>query len=214
MYKIIGADGKEYGPVSAEMLRQWITEGRANAQTRIRPEGATDWKNLSEYPEFAADLAAPAPAPTASPYAPPLGTMRTAGGPVASPGEAMDRVNGPALGLIAVAVIGFIGQVLGVIWQIGFAASFAQQQQQMQMPWGSMMTPTVAIISALIGIAVSGVILFGALKMKKLENHGLALTSSILAMLPCVSPCCLIGLPVGIWAVVVLTKPEVKNAFR
>ncbi len=38
MYKIIGADGKEYGPVTSEQVRQWITEGRANAQTKVQPE--------------------------------------------------------------------------------------------------------------------------------------------------------------------------------
>ena len=52
MYKIIGADGKEYGPVTAEQLRQWIQEGRANAQTRAQAEGSADWKSLAEFPEF------------------------------------------------------------------------------------------------------------------------------------------------------------------
>ena len=57
-------------------------------------------------------------------------------------------------------------------------------------------------------------ILFGALKMKKLESYGLAMAASIIAMIPCFSPCCLLGLPIGIWAVVVLSKPEVKSAFH
>jgi hypothetical protein len=61
---------------------------------------------------------------------------------------------------------------------------------------------------------VSGLILFGGLKMQKLENYGLAMAASIVAMIPCISPCCLVGLPIGIWAVVVLSKPEVKNAFH
>ena len=61
MYKIIGADGKEYGPISAEQLRQWIAEGRANGQTRVLLEGTADWKTLAEIPEFAAILSAPAP---------------------------------------------------------------------------------------------------------------------------------------------------------
>lgn len=52
MYKIIGADGREYGPVSAEQLRQWIAQGRANAQTRALAEGATEWKFLGTLPEF------------------------------------------------------------------------------------------------------------------------------------------------------------------
>lgn len=53
MYKIIGADQREYGPVSAEQVRQWIAEGRAAGQSLIRPEGAAEWKPLSEFAEFA-----------------------------------------------------------------------------------------------------------------------------------------------------------------
>jgi len=53
MYKIIGADGREYGPVTAEQLREWIAEGRANGQTKAMAEGAAHWKPLIEYPEFA-----------------------------------------------------------------------------------------------------------------------------------------------------------------
>jgi hypothetical protein len=58
MYKIIGADQREYGPVGAEPLRQWIGEGRANAQTLVRAEGSNDWKPLSAFPEFAEALGA------------------------------------------------------------------------------------------------------------------------------------------------------------
>lgn len=52
MYKILGGDGREYGPVSADVLRQWIAEGRANAQTRVLPEGESEWKLLGGLPEF------------------------------------------------------------------------------------------------------------------------------------------------------------------
>ena len=63
MYRIIGADGKEYGPVSADLIRQWIAQSRANANTKIRSETSAEWKLLSQMPEFAADLAAPTAAP-------------------------------------------------------------------------------------------------------------------------------------------------------
>ena len=66
MYKIIGADQKEYGPVSADQLRQWIAEGRAGAASLIRPEGATEWQPLSAFPEFADALATAAPPGSAS----------------------------------------------------------------------------------------------------------------------------------------------------
>lgn len=52
MFKIIGTDQKEYGPISVEQLKQWITEGRANANTLIQPMGSTEWKPLSSFPEF------------------------------------------------------------------------------------------------------------------------------------------------------------------
>ena len=76
MYRIIGKDGQQYGPVTAEQLRGWIAENRANAQTLAQPDGAQDWKPLAAFPEFAADLRPPpasaATPPTISlpPYAP------------------------------------------------------------------------------------------------------------------------------------------------
>ena len=74
MYKIIGADGKEYGPVSAELVRQWLSEGRVNAQTRVLPEGAAEWKTVGELPEFAAQSTPDVP-PTLAPLPPSGGTQ-------------------------------------------------------------------------------------------------------------------------------------------
>lgn len=59
MFKIIGGDGRPYGPVSADQIRQWIAEGRANAQTLAQAEGNVEWKPLGLYPEFAASAAPP-----------------------------------------------------------------------------------------------------------------------------------------------------------
>jgi hypothetical protein len=74
MYRIIGADGREYGPISRETLLQWIAEGRANAQTRVRFEGATDWQLLGVLPEFAeifgASAAKPPPIRPVAPIGP------------------------------------------------------------------------------------------------------------------------------------------------
>src|SRR5205085_8213152 len=58
MYKIIGGDQKEYGPVSADELRRWIAEGRINSQTSARAEGTAEWKPFSAFPEFAEALRA------------------------------------------------------------------------------------------------------------------------------------------------------------
>lgn len=67
MYKMIGADGREYGPISQEQLRQWVAEGRANAQTKLLPEGSTEWKPLGTLPEFQSRFSPPPIAPPATP---------------------------------------------------------------------------------------------------------------------------------------------------
>ncbi len=57
-YKIIGADQKEYGPITSDQIRQWIAESRVNAQTLARAEGDQEWKPLAAFAEFADVLGA------------------------------------------------------------------------------------------------------------------------------------------------------------
>jgi hypothetical protein len=56
-------------------------------------------------------------------------------------------------------------------------------------------------------------VFFGGLKMKSLENYKLAMAASIISIIPCFG-CYCIGIPVGIWSIITLNKPEVKSAFR
>lgn len=67
MYKIIGGDHKEYGPVSAEELRRWISEGRLNGQSLAQSEGAAEWRPLVTFPEFADALHLPGGVPASVP---------------------------------------------------------------------------------------------------------------------------------------------------
>src|SRR6266446_5837817 len=56
MFKIIGADQKEYGPVTADQINAWILEGRASGQTLVQALGSSEWKPLSRLTEFATAL--------------------------------------------------------------------------------------------------------------------------------------------------------------
>ena len=67
MYRIIGKDGQQYGPVTAEQLRGWMAENRANVQTLVQTDGSQEWKPLGSLPEFAADLKPPPVSATAPP---------------------------------------------------------------------------------------------------------------------------------------------------
>jgi len=64
-----------------------------------------------------------------------------------------------------------------------------------------------------VGMVVSILILIGAIKMRRLESQGWATAAAVMAMIPCVSPCCILGLPFGIWALVAMGDPQVKWAF-
>jgi len=203
MYKILGADGKEYGPVTAEQLRGWIAEGRANQRTKVLEDGATEWKTLGDIPEFAASW--------------PVMPATTSSLPAGTPPE--DQVRGPAVGLMVTAVLGFLINLVGIFWNLLSTAGMGmtppgrgpnpELERYMTMFGG-----TLGVVSGIVALGVAGLIFYGALKMKKLEGHGWAMAASILALAPCISPCCLIGLPVGIWALVVLARPEVKAAFN
>jgi hypothetical protein len=57
------------------------------------------------------------------------------------------------------------------------------------------------------------IVIVGAFRMMRLQNFGLAITASILAMLPC-GPCCLAGIPIGIWSLVVINRDDVKESFQ
>jgi len=74
MYKILGADQKEYGPVTLEQLKQWVREGRANANTLIQGPESTEWKPLGTFPELAGLSAAAATPPPGPAYGMPAAT--------------------------------------------------------------------------------------------------------------------------------------------
>jgi TM2 domain-containing membrane protein YozV len=56
MYKIVGTDGQQYGPVGADQIRRWIAENRVNAHTLVQGESSPEWKPLVSFAEFASDF--------------------------------------------------------------------------------------------------------------------------------------------------------------
>jgi hypothetical protein len=209
MYKIIGGDGNEYGPVSLDQIRQWIQDGRAGAQTKVQAEGETEWKTLSEFSELAELLGQNVPGGAPPSFSPE---------PVVSYGsdEALQMVQGPAIGLIVTAALGFLGCAAGIIMNLAGVTMGAMGNQRSQdVPnWVNMMSGGLGIVQSILGIIMSVIILMGALKMKKLESYTFVMIATVIAMVPCISPCCFVGLPIGIWALVILNKPEVKGAFN
>jgi hypothetical protein len=231
MYKIIGGDQKEYGPVTFEQVSGWIRDNRANAQTLIQKEGGP-WVPLGSLPEFASLLPVLPAAPVSGPTG--LGsTPESLGGPLPGPpsatpyagvlpdggARARAMVQGPATALLVTGILCIILSLIGLVMSLTGAAfqpppgevppelrQFFDMMQQMQGPMG--------IVSAVISFAVSALVIYASQKLRALQSFALVVTATILAMFPCTSPCCCIGIPVGIWVLVVVFKPEVKSAFQ
>ena len=108
-YTIIGGDQKQYGSVTEGQLRQWIVDGRVNAQTRVQVEGAAEWKPLSEIPEFAAALQSFTP-----PSPPPLPAAAT-GAPKKTSGLAVASLVMGILGVFTCGTTALIGLILGIV---------------------------------------------------------------------------------------------------
>lgn len=56
-------------------------------------------------------------------------------------------------------------------------------------------------------------VLLGGLRLQQGRGRGFGMTAAAFATLPC-SPAFLLGLPVGVWALVVLNQPDVREALE
>jgi hypothetical protein len=212
MYKILGGDGIEYGPIPAETLRQWIAEGRANAQTQVLPEGAAAWVPLGSLPEFAG---VPTPAPASAPYAP-VGTSTVP----------TDRAAAQALAVPAGWALTIVG-ILGVLMCIGMIIFFSiagLENNPMLGMFNRHPTSDAERVGQKIGLfftLVAGIgwaafIAYAGNKLRRLESWGLVMTAAIFCLIPCCGtqfPLCVLSAPVGIWVIVVICLSKVKPTF-
>jgi hypothetical protein len=124
--------------------------------------------------------------------------------PSRTPGqrEPADRIGGPALLLMCSAIlqIGVAAPVVGLLIFVGLGS---------EQPW---VISAIAVLAGVISVAPAIVVFAGALKMRRLIDYRFCRRSAIVAMLP-LGAGFLLGLPFGIWALLVLRRPDVQAAF-
>jgi hypothetical protein len=126
-------------------------------------------------------------------------------------------LNAPANGLLVVGcmngVAGFITLVSGVLRLVGFTGKETLPVDRAEAAgfyFGTIATYAVALLSMLL----APVIIYAAYQMLNGQKLALARIASVLAILPLTSCCCILGLPLGIWSLVALSRPEVKELIR
>jgi hypothetical protein len=70
-----------------------------------------------------------------------------------------------------------------------------------------------AVVGYIIGMISSVIVAVGGVKLMNLSGTAFPIAGSILAMIPCtVGCCCALGFPTGLWALLVLSRSDVKAA--
>ena len=109
------------------------------------------------------------------------------------------QVRGPAMGIVATGVL---------IWTL--IAIFVVYLSITEGPPHPALYGKIFNVMSLV-VASATFLIFAGIRMMNLQSYRLSIVASVVAIV--VSPSNLIGLPIGIWALVVLTQKEVKNAF-
>lgn len=115
----------------------------------------------------------------------------------------------PAIGLL---VAGTLGTLVNVM-QIVMALTMPEMMEGMKVFGLEPPSPQASMASGAIFALVSLVVLIAGMQMAAMRMYGLALAGSVLALVNVGNCCCLLGLPVGIWSLAILCRPEVRDAF-
>jgi LSD1 subclass zinc finger protein len=118
---------------------------------------------------------------------------------------------------IALLVIGLFALLNGLLGGLIFGIPAMQGRPGPPNPFipRGRPVPNLAVFqlaTVLCGLIYGACLIAGSICMLQRKVYPLAMTGAIAAMLPC-SICCVFGLPFGIWGLVILNKPEVRNAF-
>lgn len=152
-YHVIGADGREYGPVTVVQLRQWLVAGRVHGTTSVRMEGSTEWRPLAALPEFGGTVSGAPPITPLQP-APLIPFYRRRTNPWATAGLVMGILS-ITLGLCC--CNGFPFNLLGILFSI---IALAQIRDHRDTETGSAQAWVGLILSLLsiaLGILMAGV---------------------------------------------------------
>jgi hypothetical protein len=145
------------------------------------------------------------------------------------------KIQAPAIALIisgvasgVIAVLKMIYSILHIVGANPFTAGQAERLSELRKEAGAEMAEMfdaiekvvslsngpIAIVMGLVAIGLAVMTVVAGQRMKGFRSYGLAMAASILSCIPCANSCCCLGLPIGIWAIVVLIDPQVKAAFR
>jgi tRNA A-37 threonylcarbamoyl transferase component Bud32 len=137
--------------------------------------------------------------PAASPQPAPMAHEKTSG-------NGTGRIVAPAVGLM----VGALWKLLSALTALFFVSGYNRWLEPMLGDFGIGSFSSMADVGIVLFKVVPGLlILFGAFQMLRLRSYTWAVAAAILSIVAC----SLIGLPMGIWALIILLQPDVRETF-
>ena len=87
------------------------------------------------------------------------------------------------------------------------------QMREIDAPVGQV-DAAVSMVTLMVWIIMTVAIIWGSIGMVRLRGYRNAMAAAVLAVIPVCSPCFVLGIPFGIWALVVLLRADVRAKFQ
>ena len=120
-------------------------------------------------------------------------------------------LQGPAIGMISVATLGLLVGLLSLGIDVLLLTSGAIEQ--FENPDFKRVQICVRVVLGMIALANCGFSIWAGIQMQQLRQHQLCWLAAVLACIPVIGPCVCLGIPTGAWALTVLNRQEVADAF-
>ncbi len=149
--------------------------------------------------------------PPNNPYASP---QNVGGGPMGPQGTNVSgKVVPPGIALIVCGILGILFGLFDLAMRIfnlstGGLDNFGGPREAVVIGaiGGGVLDLVIVVCQIIVAV--------GGYYMMKQRNISLARSAAVISCVPCISTCCLLGIPFGIWALIVLADPMVKKSFR
>jgi len=130
--------------------------------------------------------------------------------------DALQKVKFPAIGLLIGAILNFLLGILvtlsGLLRLIGLIGDTTLPTNQAERI-GYLTSTVISYGLGVLSVIIAPLVFWGALKMLEGKKYGLAKTAAVLSVVP-FSCCFPLSIIFGIWALVILSKPDVKAIFE
>jgi predicted Zn finger-like uncharacterized protein len=128
--------------------------------------------------------------------------------------RAKGRVMLPAIFLMIAAILGILADGFQVVYAFTPAPPVDPKLPEFFREMQKGAHEPQAIVMGIVGVVYCAIIIFACVQMMGLRMWGFALAGTIMSMINLCNGCCCLGLPFGVWALIILLDQEVKGAFR